>query len=107
LIAASLASSWFLVPGSAAGHTFSYAGSEQSYVVPVGVTEVHVVLVGAPGFGGTTFGGDGAVVSADAPIPEGQMVLYVEVGGTGTNTVGARGFNCGGAIDGGGRPIFV
>jgi hypothetical protein len=80
----------------AGAQVFSYAGAEQSYLVPSGVTTVHVVAVGAPGGGGTQItGGRGAVVSADLPIPQGQTVLYVEVGGTGA------GFNGGGAPNGG------
>ena len=85
LIAASLVSSLFAASGSAVAQTFSYTGGEQSYLVPAGVTTLHVVVVGAPGGqepGVTSLpAGLGAVVSADLPIPLGQTVLYVEVGG--------------------------
>lgn len=81
---------------AAFAQVFSYTGVEQSYLVPSGVTSVHVVAVGAPGGGGTQItGGRGAVVSADLPVPQGQTVLYVEVGGTGA------GFNGGGSPNGG------
>jgi hypothetical protein len=80
----------------ALGQTFTYTGAEQSYLVPSGVAAVNVVASGAPGGGGTVVtGGRGAVVSAEVPIPQGQTVLYVEVGGTGT------GFNGGGLPNGG------
>ena len=68
LIAAGLVSSLSVACGSAFGQKFSYTGGEQSYVVPAGVTELHVVVVSAPGFGGPVFSGDRAVVSADVPI---------------------------------------
>jgi hypothetical protein len=80
---------------AALAQVFSYTGAEQSYVVPTGVTAVQIVAVGAPGAGVPQVpGGRGAVVSAELPIPQGQAVLYVEVGGTGV------GFN-GGGSDGG------
>lgn len=87
-----------IAPVGAHGQTFSYTGSEQSYLIPAGVAEVHIVAAGAPGKGpaaGPITAGLGAVVSADVPIPMGQVVLYVEVGGSGT------GFNGGGAPNGG------
>jgi hypothetical protein len=96
-----------LAPTSALGQTFSYTGGEQSYVVPAGVTEVHVVVVGAPGghtSGSPGLGGLGAVVSADLPVPQGQTALYVEVGGIGVGPgfTGSRGGFNGGGPDGGG-----
>lgn len=84
---------------AASAQIFTYTGAEQSYVVPRGVSEVHVVAVGAPGADAPgpagIVGGRAAGVSADLPIPTGQSVLYVEVGGTGV------GFNGGGAPNGG------
>ncbi|MHB1836703.1 MAG: glycine-rich protein, partial [Solirubrobacteraceae bacterium] len=100
--------------------TFSYTGAEACYVVPPGVTRVHVVAAGAPGgaggenVGGSTVpggvGGFGAKVTGDLDVTPGQT-LYVYVGGAGGNVAntgdpgGAGGFNGGGAggsIGGGG-----
>ena len=91
-----LAASVAAAPAAALGQAFSYTGGEQTYVVPEGVTQVHVVVDGASGgFVASVGGGLGAEVSADLPILAGQTVLYVEVGGTGD------GFNGGGAPNGG------
>jgi hypothetical protein len=91
--------------GSAVTCSFSFTGSEQTFVVPAGVRAVRVNAVGAPG-GSTIFGapipavGEGAAVQATVPLPPGTSTLYVEVGGTGGessfsgNAVG--GFNGGG-----------
>nr|WP_246324744.1 fibronectin type III domain-containing protein [Petropleomorpha daqingensis] len=86
---------------------FSYTGGEQTFVVPDGVTSIHVLAVG--GHGGEVEqsppirGGSGAVVEADADVAPGQT-LYVNVGGNGvaaqpTTAVGLvpGGFNGGGA----------
>ena len=95
-LAGILAASGAAAPAAALGQVFSYTGAEQTYVVPAGVTQVHVVVDGASGgFVASVGGGLGAEVSADLPIPAGQTVLYVEVGGTGD------GFNGGGAPNGG------
>jgi hypothetical protein len=89
--------------------TFTYTGGEQSWVVPDGVTRVHVTLVG--GHGGhntqtTANGGSGALVEADLAVTPGQ-VLYVEVGGNGENGGGTgyvvHAFN-GGGISGSTSP---
>src|SRR5579875_664528 len=89
--------------------TFTSTGSEQTFVVPAGVTSLHVVVVGAPGgqggIGGGA-GGKGAVVTADIAVTPGQT-LYIEVGGAGGDGAfgGAGGFNGGG--NGGLLPPFV
>src|SRR4051794_414243 len=70
LIAASLVGSLSVASGSAVGQTFSYTGGERGYPVPAAGAGVHVVVVGAPGFGGPVFGGEGAVVSADTGPPK-------------------------------------
>ena len=68
--------------------TFSYTGSQQEFVVPAGVTSVHVLAVGGPGgdalapYGG--LGGAPAEVSGNLEVLPGQT-LYVEVGGPGTD----------------------
>jgi hypothetical protein len=89
-------------------------GTEQSFVVPRGVTSVHVTAVGAHGGpGGQSAyvlsgpagpGGVGAVAAADLPVTPGST-LYVLVGGVGTFSLGspAAAFNGGGS--GGVRPI--
>src|SRR5439155_17084364 len=67
--------------------TFSYTGAEQSWLVPNGVTRVHVTLIGGRGGGNaqvTAAGGRGAAVAADLDVTPGQT-LYVEVGGNGQN----------------------
>ncbi len=72
--------------------TFTGA-SEQSLLVPTGVSSVHVVASGAAGgssLGGV--GGHGATVTADLPVTAGTT-LYVEVGIGG----GARGSTVAGA----------
>jgi hypothetical protein len=100
---------------SAAGPTatcsYTTAG-EYRFVVPGGVTSLHVVAIGARGGGpnGAT-GGLGAQVSADLTVQRSQR-LYVEVGGNGGSVTpptvgagsagGAGGFNGGGAGGNGG-----
>src|SRR5437763_1076043 len=81
---------------------FSATGAEQSFLVPAGVTTVHVTLVGAPGGNGrdnggsSGAGGNGAQVTADLAVTPGDT-LYIEVGGAGQDgSVAAGGFNGGG-----------
>jgi hypothetical protein len=81
--------------------TYLSTGAEQTFVVPAGVTSIHVVAIGGKGadaarnyqFGR---GGYGAEVSGDLAVTPGATV-YVEVGGNG------GGFNGGGASDVDGR----
>ncbi|MDA8202860.1 MAG: fibronectin type III domain-containing protein [Chloroflexi bacterium] len=82
--------------------SFSYTGSEQTYLVPSGVSSLHVVAVGAPGGSGywnAGAGGHGAIVSGDLAVTPGET-LYVEVGGAGG--AGWLGYGSGG-WNGGGR----
>ena len=105
-VSVALAVSAIVIPAAAIGQVFSYTGAEQTYTVPAGVTQVHVVVVGAPGGIALTAGGGGlqstskgAVVSADLPVT-GGTVLYVEVGGPGmgfSTTGPTGGFNGGGS----------
>lgn len=93
-------------PASASGEilTFGFTGSEQSFVVPPGVSSIAVLATGAPGERGEDFqfpgpGGTpglGARVRSLLNVNPGQ-VLYVNVGGPGA----AGGFNGGGAGGGG------
>ncbi len=87
--------------------TFSSTGfPDQTFKVPVGISSVNIVAVGAPGgAGGPRFpspvpGGAGAVASGTLSVTGGQT-LYVEVGGAGGNGFddGAAGFNGGGPGD--------
>jgi len=89
---------------------FASTGAEQSFTVPGGVSSVHVVASGAGGGSGSGAGpgGRGAVVSADLPVTQGD-VLYLEAGGGPTNTGACfedtrciGGFNGGGSSDFGG-----
>ena len=77
--------------------TFESIGAEQQFVVPDGVTSIHVVLIGAQGGAPNTgwSGGQGARVTADLVVTGGS-VLFVEVGGNGIHFGGSGGFNGGG-----------
>jgi hypothetical protein len=100
------------LPGLASAKTtvFSYTGSEQTYTVPSGITQVYVTAIGARGGGPTTgFGtaGRGERASRVLGVTPGQT-LYVEVGGigglpdAGWNGGGAGGTNNGAMTWGGG-----
>lgn len=80
-------------PAFAAPQTFPYTGAPQLYVVPAGVTSIHVVVSGAAGASpaGGGAGGSGGVVEADIAVQPGES-LMVMVGGSGA----AGGFNGGG-----------
>jgi hypothetical protein len=96
----------------AATAVFASTGLEQTFMVPAGVTSLHVVAVGGhggkggPNAGGGA-GGGGAVAAGDVSVTPGEP-LYVEVAGNGsdenlaaqTPTQGVGGFN--GGADGGG-----
>ena len=92
-------------PARAAEASFAYTGSEQTWVVPPGITSVHVVAVGGKGGAGdpdvgptAAPGGFGGLAAADLAVAPGET-LYVEVGGNGTDAGhpanGAGGFNAG------------
>jgi hypothetical protein len=94
------------VAGAAVTTTFTPTGAEQAFVVPPGVTEIHVHAVGGKGAnafegGGAPFGtgGFGGRADADLPVVPGQRV-YVLVGGNAQtpefDTTGTGGFNGGG-----------
>jgi Glycine rich protein len=94
------------VAASAETVTFKSTGAEQPFVVPAGVTTVHVVATGGAGENGFAGGGPaagvgglGAVVTASLNVT-GVPKLYVEVGGNGGTSFG--GFNGGGSGDAGG-----
>jgi hypothetical protein len=95
-------------PARATVTTFTSTGTQQMFTVPAGVTSIHVVARG--GRGGASPGGGpggfGAVATANLAVTAGD-VLYVEVGGNGTDGSsthtgagypgGAGGFNGGGS----------
>jgi hypothetical protein len=92
-------------PASAttAQHTVSFtAVGEHLFVVPAGVTTVHVVAVAGNGAGASATQGLGAAVTADLAVTPGET-LYLEVGGNGSFPVG--GANGGG--DGGHGSTFT
>jgi hypothetical protein len=77
--------------GAPAPTTFGYTAAEQSYTVPAGVKSVRVSAIGAPGGAGApgptrpgVVGGLGAQVTGDLAVTPGE-VLYVEVGGAGSD----------------------
>ena len=91
--------------------TFNYTGSEQTWMVPAGVTSITVDLAGASGGNGssnynstTDAGGAGGRVQGVLNVTPGQT-LYIEVGGQGVSgdltNIPPGGFNGGGAGDGG------
>jgi hypothetical protein len=90
-------------PGAAAD-VFQSTGTEQTYVVPPGITAVHVVAVGGAGghaAGTHPAGGHGVAVTADVRVSVGTT-LFVEVGGNGRSCLPAGIFNGGGCGDGAG-----
>jgi hypothetical protein len=79
---------------------FAYTGVEQSWVVPAGITSIHVLLIGGRG-ADTGNGSDPGRVEGDLAVTP-ATTLYVEVGGNGvlggtTAGAGSGGFNGGGA----------
>ncbi len=106
LLALLAASSFIKTPSAVAAtsSTFTYTGTEQTYVVPQGVAGIEVTAVGAPG-GATNGsdpynsasspGGEGATVTADLSVTPGET-LYVYVGGAGAADDHSGGFNGGG-----------
>ena len=108
-IAMSTVCAAFVVSSLAAGsasaaskvtETFTSTGAEQSFVVPAGVTSVHVRAVGGAGetamsdspFQGAAPGGAGALVAGSLPVTPGET-LYVEVAANGFNGGGQPGFD--------------
>jgi hypothetical protein len=104
--------------------TYTDAGTEDTFAVPAGVTDLDVTAIGAPGGnGGASFepglGGTGAIVANPALVVQPGATLYVDVGAPGadnTNDVylcpvaapgglrdgGVGGTGCGAKFGGGG-----
>ncbi len=101
LAAVVLALAWTAAPARAASVTFNFTGGEQSFVVPEGVSRVHVVAIGGHGGESAVAGGAAAQVGGVLSVSPGQT-LYVVVGGVGAGG-GAGGFNggAGGGFNGG------
>ncbi len=82
-------------------YTYLYTGSEQTFIVPTGVTSVDIEVWGAQGGKGfmSTEGGLGGYASGTLAVSPGQT-LYVYVGGKGgthaSGTITGGGFNGGG-----------
>jgi hypothetical protein len=88
-----------VAPTLANADIFTSTGSEQTYTVPSGVTQVEITAVGGKGGSSSMAGGYGAEVADQVSVTPGE-ILYVEAGGNGTNGNGsyvAGGFNGGGA----------
>ena len=88
--------------------TYVSTGAEDTFVVPAGVSSVHVVATGAPGAVGSASGveqgpaGLGARVSGNLTVEPGDT-LYVEVGGAPTGSDNCfAGVDCIGGFNGGG-----
>lgn len=77
--------------------TYTDTGREQLFIVPAGVTRLHVVAVGAGGHSDSGTGGRGGVVAATLPVTAG-LRLYIEVDDAGGLAGEAGG---GGDVDGG------
>lgn len=102
--------------GAAVSQTFSSpsnTGATGTYVVPAGITSLHVEAVGGKGGGRpagpvvspSRAGGFGAVVSGDIPVVPGQT-LYVYVAGNGAEGNESFEETAGGANGGGGSEGF-
>jgi hypothetical protein len=97
--------------------TFGSTGEEDTFVVPAGVSSVHVFAVGAPGAAGDFYpingaspapGGAGARVSGDLTGLTPGDTLYVNVGGAPTGGADcAAGINCNGGFNGGGNSVVL
>ena len=93
--------------------TYVSTGAEDTFVVPEGVSSVHVFAVGAPGAAGDFYpingaspapGGAGARVSGNLTGLTTGDTLYVNVGGAPTGGDDcAAGINCNGGFNGGGN----
>ncbi|MDI6787839.1 MAG: fibronectin type III domain-containing protein, partial [Planctomycetota bacterium] len=74
---------------------FDYTGSQQTWIVPAGVTSIQVDVRGAQG---TFNGGNGARVQTTLSVTPGET-LYIYIGGRSVNYIG--GYNGGGSTGGG------
>ena len=91
--------------------SFASTGAEQTFLIPEGVTRVHVVARGAAGAASAiAAGGRGAVVSGELNVDSGAT-LYIEVGGAPTTSSLCRSAfvlgdqPCVGGFNGGGSSV--
>ena len=84
----------------AATSTFNYTGSQDTFVVPPGVTSININAQGASGWSGSNPGGLGGSATGDLAVSPGQT-LYIYVGGQGTVANGNM-IPAGGGFNGGG-----
>jgi hypothetical protein len=80
----------FSAAGTTATCTYKSAGTEDTFTVPGGVTNLDVIAIGAPGgnggnFGNPGVGGKGAVVTNPALAAQPGATLYVDVGARGSD----------------------
>ena len=92
--------------GSQVTCTFTYAGGEQTFAVPAGVSSITVQATGA--HGGASFsskpGGRGDVVTGTVAVAP-NSTLYVYVGGAGGYNGGGNGGTFGGGSGGGASDV--
>jgi len=79
----------FSVTGTTGTCTYTHAGTEDTFGVPHGVTDLHVAAIGAPGGSGGAFsspglGGKGAIVTNPALVVQPGATLYVDIGAPGS-----------------------
>jgi hypothetical protein len=79
----------FSVTGTNGTCTYTHTGTEDTFAVPYGVTNLNVTAIGAPGGSGGNFsspglGGKGAVVTNPALVAQPGATLYVAVGAAGS-----------------------
>ncbi|MGN6815954.1 MAG: hypothetical protein ACTHK3_07715 [Solirubrobacterales bacterium] len=106
IVAMLCALGWTLIATASAQavtEKFEYTGGEQTFLVPSGVHNLQVRLVGGHGGQGGGAGGAAAEVLGSLEVQPGET-LYVEVGGNGKSAGegGEGGFNGGGDGAGGG-----
>jgi Bacterial Ig-like domain (group 3) len=77
---------------------YSNTGAEQSFAVPLGVSSLQILAVGASGGGQDGVVGGAAGTASESVAVTGGETLYVEVGAPGDQTGG--GFNGGGSSSG-------
>jgi hypothetical protein len=86
---------------------FGFTGSDQSFVVPAGVTSLTVKLWGAAGgSSGAVAGGGGFVTNSALPVTPGESLVVV-VGGGGSIQIGANPETYGGGGAGSSQPMYA
>lgn len=74
--------------------TFNFTGVQQQWTVPAGVTSVTFVVAGAKGGGAN--GGNGATITKNCYSVTPGQILYIRVGGMGSQGSNSGGWNGGG-----------